>query len=45
LKSSGSRKQSQGSQACLRSPMAERGDPYAWYVGRVSRYQRGGQNP
>ena len=20
-------------------------DPYAWYVGRVWRYQRGGQNP
>ena len=25
--------------------MSERGDPYAWFVERVWRYQRGGQNP
>ena len=25
--------------------MPERSDPYVWYVGRVWRYQRGGQNP
>jgi hypothetical protein len=25
--------------------MPERGDPYVWYVGRVWRYERGGQNP
>jgi hypothetical protein len=25
--------------------MPERGHPYPWYVGRVWRYQRGGQNP
>jgi hypothetical protein len=24
--------------------MPERRDPYVWYVGRVWRYQRGGQN-
>jgi hypothetical protein len=35
---------SQGSQPCLRSPLSERGDPYVWYVRRVWRYQRGGQN-
>jgi hypothetical protein len=29
----------------LRSPMPVRSDPYAWYVGRVWRYHRGGQNP
>jgi hypothetical protein len=36
---------SQGSQTWLRSHMSERGDPYDWYVGRVWRYQEGGQNP
>ena len=25
--------------------MPVRSDPYAWYVGRVWRYHRGGQNP
>jgi hypothetical protein len=25
--------------------MPERGDPNVWYIGRVWRYQRGGQNP
>jgi hypothetical protein len=25
--------------------MPDRGNPYVWYVGRVWRYQRGGQNP
>jgi len=25
--------------------MPERGDPCVWYVGRVWRYRRGGQNP
>ena len=35
---------SQGSQTWLRSPTHERRDPYIWYVGRVWRYQRGGQN-
>ena len=36
---------SQGSQPWLRSPTHERRDPYVWYVGRVWRYQRCGQNP
>jgi len=35
----------QGSQTWLRSAMPERGDPCVWYVGRVWRYRRGGQNP
>jgi hypothetical protein len=38
-------KLSQCSQTWLRSHRHERGDPYVWYVGRVWRYQRGGQNP
>ena len=36
---------SQDSQAWLRSPISERGNPYVWYVERVWGYQRGGQNP
>jgi len=36
---------SQDCQTWLSSPMPERGDSYVWYVGRVWRYQRGGQNP
>jgi hypothetical protein len=36
---------SQDSQTWIWSSMPERGDPYVWNVGRVWRYQRGGQNP